>query len=186
MACGAYSWLISALQETLRSTASIRCTAFPSARSKAADLHCVCSGTCALPRKVPLILEMKVFVLGATGFLGSRVLPLLANAGHEVAALVADPEDAEKLKARNVQIVPGDLNSLDAISQAALEADAVLHLEFPRDFTQYAEYCLVDVRLSETVNQALAGMREGSPPAVWKTSQLQSNYIYVCPHASNY
>lgn len=122
---------------------------------------------------------MKVFVLGATGFLGSRVLPLLANAGHEVAALVADPEDAEKLKARNVQIVAGDLNSLDAISRAALEADAVLHLEFPRDFTQHAEYCLVDIRLSETINQALAGMRDGSPLAVWKTSQLQSSFMYV-------
>ncbi|KAK9818808.1 hypothetical protein WJX74_003099 [Apatococcus lobatus] len=87
---------------------------------------------------------MKVFVTGATGFVGSRVLPLLAKAGHEVTALVRKPADAEKLKARNVQPVLGDLHSLDVIAQAALAADAVLHLAFIHDFNNYAESCLVD------------------------------------------
>ena len=104
---------------------------------------------------------MKVFVTGATGFVGSRVLPLLASAGHEVVALVRSSEHAEKLKARNVQPLLGDLldpHSLNLVFQAASEAEAVIHLAFIHDFVNYEASCLVDVRVSQAVIQALAGI----------------------------
>ena len=100
---------------------------------------------------------MKVFLTGATGFIGSQVLEQLLLAGHEVTALVRTQTAADKLKARGVVPVLGDLSSLDAISRAAKAADAVLHLAFNHDFKNYFGACKTDAALSDTINAALAG-----------------------------
>lgn len=101
---------------------------------------------------------MKVFLTGATGFVGSRVLSELLRAGHEVIALVRKQQDADRLAARGVRSVLGSLEDLDVIAQATSNADAVLHTAFIHDFDNYAASCAVDARFSDVVNRALAGI----------------------------
>lgn len=100
---------------------------------------------------------MKVFLTGATGFVGSRVLEQLLLAGHEITALVRTNTAADKLKARGVVPVLGDLSSLDVIARAAKEVDAVLHMAFIHDFKDYLGACKTDAAVSHAINAALAG-----------------------------
>lgn len=100
---------------------------------------------------------MKVFITGATGFIGSRVLDMLLKAGHEVTALVRKREDAERLKFKGVEAVLGDLTSLDVISQGAKSSDAVLHLAFIHDFENYEASCAVETHVLDVINDSLAG-----------------------------
>lgn len=99
-----------------------------------------------------------MFLTGATGFIGSRVLDQLLQAGHEVTALVRKPDAAERLRARGVNCVLGDLTSLDVITQSATKADAALHLAFIHDFKDYAGACKIDSAVSDAVLSAFAGM----------------------------
>lgn len=105
---------------------------------------------------------MKVVLTGATGFIGSRVLTQLLKAGDEVTALVRQSEAADRLKARGVKCVLGDLTSLDLIAQAAKEADAALHLAFIHDFKDYAGACKTDSAVSVAVLTALEGLPQTS------------------------
>ncbi|HEX5910436.1 MAG TPA: SDR family NAD(P)-dependent oxidoreductase, partial [Thermoleophilaceae bacterium] len=70
---------------------------------------------------------MKVFVTGATGFIGGRMTHLLAGRGDEVTALVRDPAKADDLAAAGVRLIQGDLTSLEAIEEGVRGADAVVH-----------------------------------------------------------
>ncbi len=100
---------------------------------------------------------MKVFLTGATGFVGSRVLAQLLRAGHQITTLVRTPEAADILKAKGIEPVLGGLESLDIIAKSAQDADAVVHLAFIHDFTKYAHANQVDASFSNTVNKAFAG-----------------------------
>jgi len=70
---------------------------------------------------------VKVFVTGATGYIGGSVAAALRAAGHEVAGLVRSPAKAEQLRARGIVPVPGDLDGAALLARAAREADAVIH-----------------------------------------------------------
>jgi nucleoside-diphosphate-sugar epimerase len=71
---------------------------------------------------------MKVFVTGGTGFIGSVVVEKLLAAGHQVSGLARSDEAAAKLEARGAEVVRGDLYSREVITQAAKQADAVMHI----------------------------------------------------------
>ena len=101
---------------------------------------------------------MKVFVTGATGFIGSRVVDLLLDAGHEVSALVRSETSAKPLAERGVKVVMGDLTSLDAAAEAAKAADGVLHLAFVHDFANFQASCDLETAFVTAINKALAGM----------------------------
>jgi nucleoside-diphosphate-sugar epimerase len=73
---------------------------------------------------------MRVFLTGATGYVGSAVLDALIRNGHEVTALVRRPETAERLAARNVQSVVADLGSLPTLKEALAGFEAYLHAAF--------------------------------------------------------
>lgn len=100
---------------------------------------------------------MRVFVTGATGWVGTHVVQELVGAGHEVAGLARSEEKAESLRAGGIEAVVGLLDDVDVLQRAAERADAVMHLAFGHDFTKFAENSDQDRRVIEAFGEALAG-----------------------------
>src|SRR5688572_15069297 len=73
---------------------------------------------------------MRIFLTGATGYIGSAVLDALLRAGHEVTALVRDPEKAERVARRGVRPILGDLAKPTSYQVPAESADAIVHTAF--------------------------------------------------------
>lgn len=100
---------------------------------------------------------MRVFVTGATGFIGSAITKDLIAAGHQVVGLARSKEKAAALAASGADVLMGSLEDLGPVARAAAEADGVIHTAFKHDFSRYVANCEDDRRVIATLGAALDG-----------------------------
>jgi nucleoside-diphosphate-sugar epimerase len=107
---------------------------------------------------------MRIFVTGASGFIGSAVVPELVSAGHHVIGLARSDGSAAAVKKAGAEVLRGDLDDVDTLRAGAAKSDGVVHLAYIHDFSRMEAAAAADRRAIETIGSVLEG--SGKPLAI--------------------
>ena len=100
---------------------------------------------------------MRIFVTGATGFIGSALVPELMQAGHHVLGLTRSEAGAEKLRKAGAEVLHGNIENLDSLREGAAKSDGIVHLAFNHDFSQFQKNCENDCKAILAMGEVLLG-----------------------------
>ncbi len=133
---------------------------------------------------------MRIFLTGATGFIGSKVIPELLQAGHQVLGLTRSDAGAKQLTAAGAEVHRGDLEDPSTLRRGAEKADAVIHCAFDHDFARFVENCQKDRRNIEALGEALVGSKRpllitsGTGTGSRGPGELASEDVFDATHAN--
>ncbi len=133
---------------------------------------------------------MRIFLTGATGFIGSQIIPQLIEGGHQVLGLTRSDAGARQLAAAGAEAHRGDLEDPTTLRSGAEKADAVIHCAFDHDFSRFVENCQKDKRNLEAMGEALVGSKRpllitsGTGMGSRGPGQLASEDVYDATHAN--
>jgi nucleoside-diphosphate-sugar epimerase len=133
---------------------------------------------------------MRIFLTGATGFIGSKIIPELLQAGHQVLGLTRSDAGAEQLMAAGAEVHRGDLEDPTTLRRGAEKADAVIHCAFDHDFSHFVENCQKDKLNIEAIGEALVGSKRplivtsGTGMGSRGPGELASEDVFDASHAN--
>lgn len=99
---------------------------------------------------------MKIFLTGASGFIGHELIKELQSHNHSIIALSRSDTSSAKLEAQGCEVIRGDLENFESLQKGAMQSDGTIHLGFVPDYSNYGNACKIDLAAVSSMFEAIA------------------------------